>query len=48
MALLLVVTGVMISLVGLGGYFIPAVREAETILPDHDAAPAPSVPAVAS
>jgi MFS family permease len=37
-ALLFVVTGLLASLVGLGGYLFPAVRDAEDILPDHDAA----------
>ncbi len=27
-------------LVGLSGYFVPAIRNAESILPDHDALPA--------
>jgi DHA3 family macrolide efflux protein-like MFS transporter len=38
MALLFVVTGLLASLAGLGGYLFPAVRNAEDILPDHDAA----------
>jgi DHA3 family macrolide efflux protein-like MFS transporter len=37
MALLLIVSGAAASLAGLAGYFIPAIRNAETILPDHDA-----------
>jgi DHA3 family macrolide efflux protein-like MFS transporter len=37
MALLFVVTGILGTLVGLGGYIFPAVRNAEDILPDHDA-----------
>ncbi len=37
MGLLTVICGAAAMLVGLGGYFFPAVREAETILPDHDA-----------
>jgi len=37
MALLIVFTGLLASLAGLGGYLFPAVREAETILSDHDA-----------
>lgn len=36
MGLLTVFTGLGIVLVGLTGYFIPAIRSAETILPDHD------------
>jgi len=38
MALLMVVCGVFATLVGLAGYFIPVIRNAEDILPDHDAA----------
>jgi hypothetical protein len=37
MALMFVVTGILGTLVGLGGYIFPAVRNAEEILPDHDA-----------
>jgi MFS family permease len=40
MALLFVVCGVLATLVGIAGYFVPAIRNAEDILPDHDAAPA--------
>jgi len=36
MALLLAFTGLFAASVGVIGYFIPAVREAEAILPDHD------------
>ncbi len=42
MALLVIFTGVAASTVGLLGYLFPVVRNAETILPDHDAAPAPT------
>ena len=35
MALLYIFAGGMVALVGLSGYFIPAVRQAESILPDH-------------
>jgi hypothetical protein len=46
MSLMFVVTGLMGMVVGLGGYAVPAIRNAEEILPDHDAAPEPlSVPA---
>ena len=38
MALLFVVTGLLAALTGLGGYLFPVVRNAEDILPDHDAA----------
>ena len=37
MALLIVICGVASALIGLIGYFIPAIYNAETILPDHDA-----------
>lgn len=37
MALMFVVTGILGTLVGLGGYAFRAVRDAEDILPDHDA-----------
>jgi MFS family permease len=36
MALVFIFTGIGTMLVGLGGYAFPAIREAETILPDHD------------
>jgi MFS family permease len=36
--LLFVITGLLAGLTGLGGYSFPVVRDAETILPDHDAA----------
>lgn len=45
MALLMIGCGVLAALVGAGGYFVPAIRYAESRLPDHDAA-AP-VPAAA-
>ena len=38
MALLLIISGILASLVGLGGYGVTAVRHIETILPDHDTA----------
>jgi DHA3 family macrolide efflux protein-like MFS transporter len=41
MALLMVFCGLGGMLVGLSGYFIPAIRDAETSLPDHDAPPIP-------
>lgn len=37
MALMIVITGVLTVLVAGGAYFIPAIRSAEDILPDHDA-----------
>jgi MFS family permease len=36
MALMFVICGVLIIVVGLGGYLFGAVRNAETLLPDHD------------
>ncbi len=42
MALMLIVFGALGAIVGIGGYFVRAVRDAETILPDHDAAPSPA------
>lgn len=36
MGLLMVVCGLAAALVGLTGYFIPAIRNAEDLLPDHD------------
>ena len=40
MSLLIVICGVGGFLVGLAGYFIPVIRDAEEILPDHDVLPA--------
>lgn len=40
MSLLIVICGVGGFLVGLAGYFVPAIRDAESVLPDHDALPA--------
>jgi DHA3 family macrolide efflux protein-like MFS transporter len=37
MALMFIITGILGTLVGLGGYAFPAVRNAEDILPDYDA-----------
>jgi DHA3 family macrolide efflux protein-like MFS transporter len=36
MGLLLVICGLASALVGIAGYFVPAIHNAETILPDHD------------
>ncbi len=47
MALMFVTTGILGTLIGLGGYAFPAVRNVEDILPDHDAAPAPAMPVAA-
>jgi MFS family permease len=40
--LMFVITGVLATCVGLAGYLIPMIRNAEDILPDHDVQPAPS------
>lgn len=37
-SLLFVITGLLITLIGLGGYMFPVVRNVEDLLPDHDAA----------
>jgi len=39
MGLLMVFCGIAVSLVGVAGYFIPTVRNAEDLLPDHDQSP---------
>jgi hypothetical protein len=39
MGLLIVFCGLVTALIGLTGYFIESIRNAETILPDHDALP---------
>jgi hypothetical protein len=36
MSLLFVFSGLIVVLIGMGGYLFPAIRNAETILPDHD------------
>jgi hypothetical protein len=47
MSLLIAVCGVGGFLVGLSGYFIPAIRHAETTLPDHEPQPAIEESAIA-
>jgi MFS family permease len=43
MALLMIFTGLVAAMVGVAGYLVPVVRDAEAILPDHDQAqPAPA------
>lgn len=42
MALIFVLTGIAGTLVGLGGYLFPAIRNAEDILPDHDSSHVPA------
>jgi DHA3 family macrolide efflux protein-like MFS transporter len=44
MALMFVITGILGILVGLGGYAFRAIRNAEDILPDHDAGEAMAAP----
>jgi hypothetical protein len=39
MGLLMIICGLSMSLVGLAGFFIPAIRHAEDLLPDHQASP---------
>jgi MFS family permease len=39
MSLIFIFTGLLATAVGIGGYFIPAIRDAETILPDQDSMP---------
>jgi hypothetical protein len=43
MGLLLVICGIGASLAGLAGYFFPAVRNAEDLLPDYDQTPMQTV-----
>jgi MFS family permease len=45
MALLIVAMGVLAASVGAGAYLVPAIRDAESRLPDHDAAVAGARPA---
>ena len=40
MSLLIFLCGIGAFFVGLAGYFIPAIRDAESVLPDHEAGPA--------
>ena len=39
MGLMFVITGLTGALIALGGFLFPAVRDVETIMPDHDVAP---------
>jgi MFS family permease len=39
MALIIMLAGIFATFVGLGGYAVPVVRQAEDLLPDHDAIP---------
>jgi hypothetical protein len=48
MSLIFIFTGLLATLIGAGGYVFPAVRNAEDILPDHDAGPAAAAPAAAN
>jgi hypothetical protein len=47
LGLLLVITGLLIAMIGLSGYLFPIVRNAEDILPDHDASPVEPEPPLA-
>jgi hypothetical protein len=47
MALLIIFASLLTTLVGATGYLVPVVRNAEDILPDHDAVTAPAAPAAA-
>jgi len=40
MSLLIFLCGIGILIVGIAGYFVPAIRDADAMLPDHDALPA--------
>jgi hypothetical protein len=42
MALLVILSGIGMAIVGLGGYVFRPVRDAERILPDHEIAAAPA------
>jgi hypothetical protein len=44
MGLLMVICGIMGTTIAVGGYFVPALRNVETVLPDHDQ-PLPARPA---
>ncbi len=46
-AVLMVICGLAATLGGMAGYFVPVIRHAEALLPDHDAAPAQAAPATA-
>ncbi len=45
MALIFIVGGALAALVGIGGFAIRILRDADSLLPDHDTLPAASVPA---
>jgi len=42
MGLLIVICGIICAVIGLLGYFVPIIYNAETILPDHDTLPEPA------
>ena len=44
MSLMFIFAGLMAMIVGIAGYFVPAIRNVETILPDHDTMPDVSTP----
>jgi DHA3 family macrolide efflux protein-like MFS transporter len=39
MSLIFIICGLLATMVGIGGYFVPQIRNVETILPDHDSLP---------
>jgi hypothetical protein len=43
MSLIFIFAGLMAMMVGISGYFVPAIRNVETILPDHDTLPDVSI-----
>jgi MFS transporter, DHA3 family, macrolide efflux protein len=43
MSLLIIFAGILVGIVSVTAYFLPIVRHAEILLPDHDAVPAPSM-----
>ena len=40
MSLIILFMGLIITVIGFSGYAVPTLRNAETLLPDHDLAPA--------
>jgi MFS transporter, DHA3 family, macrolide efflux protein len=48
MALMITLAGIIGASLGVGAYLFPAIRNAEDILPDHEAIAAPAVPEVAA
>jgi hypothetical protein len=48
MGLMLAIAGLLCAVVGLAGYAFPVIRDAESLLPDHDALPAAAVESAAA